>query len=343
MDVEEPQEKKHPFDIGAALVSAREAQSLSALDIAAKLNLTPSVIACIELNQFEGNTPLAFMRGYVRAYAMFTNADLDLICNEFDLQFGEGSENNPKPPLISHYRVSKRRELNSNSSVFKVITVIILLALIGFAVWGAWDNILPRFNQKEATYSIELDGLQSDKAVNEPQSESLNHDMEDDRSAAEESLSENDKAETKGNTEAIQSELQATEESSQAAISDLSSSLPNTTSEKLEAPATGLTESAAMTEVELAAEGPSSNLSGQWRNVSATFSFSGDCWVQITDAKGEVLAVGTKPAGKIMTLVGAAPLSVNLGVPSVVAIEFEGEAFDMSQFNPTRSAQFTLQ
>ena len=70
--------------------------------------------------------------------------------------------------------------------------------------------------------------------------------------------------------------------------------------------------------------------------------FSENCWIDVVDADGNRVAYGTKQAGYIMQLTGTAPFVVTLGNPSVVKINFNQQAFDMSAFPGGRVAKFTI-
>jgi len=74
----------------------------------------------------------------------------------------------------------------------------------------------------------------------------------------------------------------------------------------------------------------------------ATFTFSGDCWVNIYDATGERVAWGIKKADYVMNISGQAPFSITLGKPELVSINFNEKIIDMSKFNSGNIAKFTL-
>jgi cytoskeleton protein RodZ len=76
--------------------------------------------------------------------------------------------------------------------------------------------------------------------------------------------------------------------------------------------------------------------------TNVTFTFSGDCWVNISDATGERIAWGVKKLGYVMKISGQAPFNVTLGKPELVAINFADENIDMTQFNAGNIAKFTL-
>jgi len=72
------------------------------------------------------------------------------------------------------------------------------------------------------------------------------------------------------------------------------------------------------------------------------FTFDGDCWVQVTDANGEVLAIGTKTAGYKFTVSGIAPIDVVLGKPREVNISYNQAPVDLSCFPASSKASFQL-
>lgn len=55
-----------------------------------------------------------------------------------------------------------------------------------------------------------------------------------------------------------------------------------------------------------------------------TLKFSGDSWVQITDAHGRILLDGLQPPGSTRSVTGPAPLRVVLGNAPAVALEING-------------------
>ncbi|MBU1309716.1 MAG: DUF4115 domain-containing protein [Gammaproteobacteria bacterium] len=70
--------------------------------------------------------------------------------------------------------------------------------------------------------------------------------------------------------------------------------------------------------------------------------FSANCWVNVVDAAGNRVAYGTKQSGYVMQLQGKAPFEVTLGNPSVVQINFNQQAVDMSSFPGGRVAKFSI-
>jgi cytoskeleton protein RodZ len=76
--------------------------------------------------------------------------------------------------------------------------------------------------------------------------------------------------------------------------------------------------------------------------VELIFEFSGDCWINLSDATGENIAYGVKVKGYVMTQSGIPPFVVTLGAPEVVQIRYAGQPLDMSFLPTGRIAKFDL-
>ena len=70
--------------------------------------------------------------------------------------------------------------------------------------------------------------------------------------------------------------------------------------------------------------------------------FSGDCWLEVFDAKGRKLLSGVRKAGHQEVLNGEAPFRLVIGAPKYVSVAFKGKDVDMRQFPKGRVARFQL-
>ncbi|MEW6353773.1 MAG: RodZ domain-containing protein [Pseudomonadota bacterium] len=76
---------------------------------------------------------------------------------------------------------------------------------------------------------------------------------------------------------------------------------------------------------------------------SLTLRFSGECWVEITDAANQRVVHGLFKAGETKTAQGfKPPLNALLGNASAAAVEYNGQPFDHSRYNRNNVARFTL-
>lgn len=72
------------------------------------------------------------------------------------------------------------------------------------------------------------------------------------------------------------------------------------------------------------------------------FTFIDDCWVQVTDSNDEVMAVGLKSAGRRFTVSGVPPISIVLGKPRAVSLQYNNQLVDLSIYPANQTARFTL-
>lgn len=71
-------------------------------------------------------------------------------------------------------------------------------------------------------------------------------------------------------------------------------------------------------------------------------TFSQDCWVKVTDASNEVLALGIKKAGSVMQLDGVPPFEVTLGAPGAVSVTHQDKPLDFTAFITGNKARFRV-
>ena len=300
MDVDnsEQSSQKDELDIGSLLVEARDNAGLTTEDIATALNLNLEVIDKIEQNIFRQESPIAFIRGYVKSYATRVGLDSQSILMAFDKITGAESPSLKRVDSISSFG-KKSREFNSNSSLFKIISILIVLLFVTFAGWQIWVRfVAPTFSNND--------------------------------SQAESSASNS-----------IDLSLNLTEESNQVS-NEGAIPLANINTEQIDSDKTQTIEPAIEDSQDLD-ENRTSNSVKAVALSSVTFDFIADCWVKITDASGEVLAVGVKRDGKHMPVKGISPISVILGDPSAVRIRFEDQNYDLESYPAGRRVEFVLE
>ena len=72
-------------------------------------------------------------------------------------------------------------------------------------------------------------------------------------------------------------------------------------------------------------------------------SFTGDCWLEVTDASGKKLFSGVQRKDTSLNLTGTAPYKLKIGAPSAVQIQYQGKPVDLSRFIRTNQvARLTL-
>ncbi|TQV75114.1 DUF4115 domain-containing protein [Aliikangiella marina] len=343
---ESSQREAGQLNIGRLLIEARENQNLTANDIAEQMNLTVSVILKIESNEFEQDIPIAFIRGYVRSYAQKVGVDVENICAEFDRQTGQENVAVQKIKTVSDFK--KRREINSNSFVFKLITFAILLVLF---ILGGWELVKrldsPQAPTEQSVTEIQLDSQDPisqtvTSTFETAQSDATPTDLVVDNAQSDRLSSDKDKTfEPSGSgsaTSPIESEVSSQNSPQAAQFNPSSNASESATDQKqiaTEQAPVNIQAAPAQVEKRIPL------ITGPLEEV--VFTFTADCWVRVTDANGEVMALGLKKAGKVMPVEGIAPINVTLGEPTAVTIDFKGESYDMSRFRAGRAARFVLE
>jgi len=70
---------------------------------------------------------------------------------------------------------------------------------------------------------------------------------------------------------------------------------------------------------------------------------SAESWVEVFDASGEKLYRDLAKPGEVISITGTAPLSVKLGNARAVSVNFNGNAFDTSEYTKAGVARFLLE
>ncbi|WP_218352624.1 RodZ domain-containing protein [Alteromonas lipotrueiana] len=319
MNLEETTEKsadetsmQHQQTPGKMLREARVQQGLSQQDVANKLFLKAHTIEHIESDEIDDSMSVTFTKGYVRNYAKFLGIDHELVIERFN-QLHTAT----KPPAALQ-SFSQRVAKQAHDDRWMMVTWAILLLLVAAVViWWyqqddnaneqtmAVDAPTSKVTASERTEGVVPQRQPADRQQTQQQPQ-LKAVPRTNSEPAVDSQPENDTTSSLSTPPDADAQLAATEPSS-----------AQTQSEELTTPSDSAPQ-------------------------SAKFTFNDECWVNIVDASGEVLATGIKKAGRVMEISGQPPISVTLGAPDDVAIVYAGENVDISGFQNGRTARFSL-
>ncbi|WP_439136133.1 DUF4115 domain-containing protein, partial [Pseudomaricurvus sp.] len=73
-----------------------------------------------------------------------------------------------------------------------------------------------------------------------------------------------------------------------------------------------------------------------------TLVFSDECWLEVTDAHGDVVAANLYQAGATATLVGVAPFEVMLGNVRAVQLTLNGESVTLTPNGNRKTLRATV-
>ncbi len=308
---------------GQILTDARNALSLSIEQVAESLNFRICQVKDIEADNFDKSVPETFTRGYLTNYAKLVNADIDEVLMSYEAL---GVAKKQGAEMQSFSKITEKEAHHSRLMWVSYVIIFILVALsIVYYIQDA--------NQQKSTIKVITPS---------------NVTTVDNRAKGEGSTSSaTDSEGTSGEAAATTGENLATsiEQSSDRVSEQLEQTTENV-SDGLANATNALTERLKQTTNELSSalrEGNESQpMAAEPVMVKAIFTFAGDCWVNIQDGTGERIAYGIKKAGYVMELTGVPPFQITVGKPELVAITFDGDSHDMSQYSSNNIAKFTL-
>jgi cytoskeleton protein RodZ len=298
---------------GEILADARKKAGLTVQEVAAKLRLNKTTIENIEQNIVDENLSSTFTRGYVKLYAKHLELSQEEVMVAFERQHSDNSEQ------ASLQSFSKRVAKQTSDNRLMMTTYVVVGCLVALFVVGWLHNYAV-----EGFLFLDSDEVEESSAsVDIPVSTTLEPESADTLVAQNDSVITASEALTSTATPAISSEevsaeIQTEQDAEQSQeVKDLDQ------------------QDITQTEIETVIFSET-----DWAEI--VFRFSGDCWINVIDSRGENIAYGVKQAGRLMSVRGVKPFSIVLGAPAYVEIDFQGEAIDMDQFPDDRTARFTL-
>ena len=294
---------------GQILRQARERAKLSTQDIAEKMKLKRALIEDIEQDNFDNNISLTFVRGYLKLYAKHVHVEETEILNAFE----KLSTQKKEPVKLQSF--SRKVANQSNDDKLMLVTYLILAAIIALVViyWF----------QQSSTDTTALNVTKYPETTNKDV-------MPQDILSLEQTL-------TSDSATLLATQINENKPSDD--VNGTAVPITDNQSTSLETVSDTVSDSGSLT---VLAENTEIRVIEGTAPVKLIFEFSGDCWLNLTDATGEKIAYGVKVKGRVMPVTGIPPFVVTLGAPEVVKIRYAGEFIDMSFLPSGRIAKFDL-
>lgn len=297
---------------GQLLRAAREEKQWTTHQVAAMLRLRVSLVEQLEADNYDKIEPTAYVRGYLRMLCKALELDEGQLMAAYQqMGFAEVA-----PAAINMKSFSKRKTRERNDHRLMLISYAVIGVVIAMAVIWWWQDMqaegLFGGEDADARSTVVVETVTQPAPVVAPPVEETTPpeaDVVDD-------LFELTEAEP-----VVEDELQV-DEVIDGVIED---STEETT-------AAAVAETVRATENPLVDE-PLANLH---------FTFSGECWVKVTDATGREIAIGVKAAGYEMPLTGTPPFDIIVCKPEFVTLIYNDEPVDLSGYRRNRSVSLTL-
>ncbi|MCL1078931.1 DUF4115 domain-containing protein [Parashewanella spongiae] len=309
------QQEEPVHTIGSLLKSARLARNLSIESVSKSLNLRMTIVNDIEADDFSNIGSSTYARGYIKNYARLVVADPLLIHECIDSQLGKLCD----PAMQSFSRKTTREATDSRLIWLTYLIVFTLLAL--FILW--WIQKAELFGTKAdlSQPSIEeVEQLAIQTVPSSIQSQTTTDEIksnkailpQDNNPVVSVSGEESHSVLPRGQDEAPREEVniedaEITQDNATSQVNDLKLVEANDT---------------VLTEINL--------------------TLTGDCWIKIQDATGEVIVSGLKKSGRSITVSGQAPFQAIFGAPRVIQLSLNGKTVNLDKFPSGRVARMTL-
>jgi cytoskeleton protein RodZ len=308
---------------GSRLRAAREARGLSTAEVAAQLHLTRSIIDALETDNYDAGPGPVFMRGYLRSYARLMGLPTDELLIQLD---GVEGASWTEPPRVM--RKPARTQARMSDRPVRWITYAIVGGIIALTVVWWRSNIT---EDQPAPATAPAAGMAGEGAEPMPPPVGSEPAVPITQPPGPDLAVEPDSAPAP----AIG-----------AAAPEAAPSAPPPPMLEAPAGAEGAPgPAAARTDTAPAPDDATTAAAAAEQAVGAAdlrLTFSGECWVRITDGSGKVLKVGVIPAGETLEYSGGLPYRVVLGNAPVVKVEYRGEPYDHLASGHQGVARFTL-
>ncbi|MBW0146013.1 RodZ domain-containing protein [Marinobacter arenosus] len=328
--------------VGQQLQRAREQKGLSADDVAKAQHLRPAVIHAIEAGDYKQIDSELFLKGYVRAYAKQVGleandviADLDRELEPLRQKREQEFEANPLVD-IERRRLKKRRAA-------KLALLLCVAALAGYLVF---TFVLPQ-PESMAPSDVAEEAEQGVSATDAPESQTETAVPEDVSADVNEEATVEPISEPEPDPELVAAapdeEVPAAEQATDVTPTEPVEPMgdDSVTSDDIVDPVESAPVVTQSTDPVLGDPAEPVVVTDTGR---LQITFTGDCWVQVSDAAGNRLVNSLQRNGDRIDVTGEVPLRVVIGaVDAVGSISFQGEPVDMDGYRVVNNrSEFTL-
>lgn len=335
--------------LGSLLKTAREKMGISIADAAMKLHLRPRIVEDIEANNFSNIASSTYVRGYVKNYARMVGVDALVI----EACLARQAPSVTEPTMQSF---SRKTTYQARDTKLKWLSFFIVIVLLGLLVvwWMQKSTLLTHVDVSQPTaeevaaanQTLPGDVLLTETDASQQLTEiAANGSMSMDGPIKDTDASTIDVSTvdvSTGPTDNTYPQMADTSnEDGGSAIA--ATTAPQTAAPVVQQPAVTATPSSASTSVAStpAATAVNSQVAAAGQSIIGV-QLTGDCWINIVDAKGKALVDGVKGAGATVQVRGVPPFKIILGAPHVVTLSLDGQMVSLADFPKGRVARLTL-
>lgn len=282
---------------GSQLKKAREAADLTPDQAAEHLKITVSYIRALEEDDHELLPDRPYVLGYLRAYSRLLSLDTDALLQDYHAYFA--SVEAPADAKANRQNGDKSSGLSRTAWVLIIVAVLLVWAG-AVMLFGGGEESVP-----SEPAAIEQRTPQTEVA---PANEQFDNEI----------------APAVDAPAALEAE---TELSGAPAESGSLDDVPASDADILSVE--GNTQSEPETVVEPVVTATPEPIAEVSAMDTLLFAFTGECWLEVTDANGDVLVADLFQAGDEFQTEGKAPFDVMMGNVRLVSVSLNGENYDL--------------
>jgi cytoskeleton protein RodZ len=297
---------------GKLLSQGRLQFGLTQEQVAKELYLTVSKVIALESDDFDRVGPDTFVRGYIRAYSNILKLDAAKILAAYEQCIKEKSQ------LTAS--VATPVGVNSNKRMWKFVALIVAI-FIGLWLISIWFFNSPGEHSSTAKNftlpAVDTPSLAISVDNFVAASVAAGGSVEQQSSAAVASLASSSASDA-AQTSSIAAVVANTPVSTTTAVV----AVTNTSSKK----SASVASAAVVAKSSMASAIAPADVTLKKNGLDEiSFTFRGECWLEVSDSRGDVLATELQAAKSKLNLVGKAPFDVKLGNANAVSIQLNGK------------------
>ncbi|MBK8534330.1 MAG: helix-turn-helix domain-containing protein [Candidatus Competibacteraceae bacterium] len=317
--------------LGAWLACTRASHGAEPRDAARRLGLNPILIQAIENDDFERLGPPVFVRGYLSRYARFLELPESEVLDRYRQQVDTSRE--PPPLKVVHPR---RRQ----TQVRDLRGLLYLLVVIGVG-WTAVQNLGDLNPSRLSAWWASGHRDSATQPASSPMAVTTQTQYPFQPKSAE--TTSEPTPPPPAPTASEPAPAPRPEPDPASAVAQLAPPAPAIRPEPAPAVSAVTLATTATVSATVANNGDSSALDAR-SDARLMLQFSEDCWVEVKDAQGKVLANGLMKANTTHAIAGPAPFTVTLGNAPAARIALDDRLVDTAIYLPRRGtvSRFTL-
>jgi cytoskeleton protein RodZ len=315
---------------GQILAQAREAKGLSQQQVADSLRLRLTVVQLIEADDYDKLASNTFVRGYLRSMAKALEVSEEKVFTAFN----EHGYDTSQTSNVKMQSFSRRKVRERNDSRLKWVSYVVILIVLALVLVWWWQE--SNFSLNTITGSedapTEQEARQERTTIQSIPQVVRPAEVARSSPTGEPAATDNAASETESTTDPVARSSTAGEPSGTDTVeAEPESSTDDPVARSTTAGGPSGTDTAEA-EPETTPE-PAEQL---------VFAFNEACWIKVTDATGEDIAIGVKAAGYRMPLTGEPPFDIILCKPEAVTLTYNGENVILDDYVRNRSVTLTL-